>query len=194
MTWFGPGPGLVDQAGHWAARVRIARQQAQVLPYYLEVRYEDLVRDPPTVLRPICDFIELPYDPVMKDPSSRAAERLGSSGIASTPDERRGYRGSACSGAIPARCCRPILEGLADGAPGWARRSAVPSKASPERPCATSRTKLRRSKPVTMTRLPYAHNWTRHASSSGNTARHSPAWSNGSSTATVRCGNGRPTG
>lgn len=76
MTWFGPGSDLVDQAGHWASRVRMARQQAQELPHYLEVRYEDLVRDPPAVLRQICEFIELPYDRAMEDPSSRAAERL----------------------------------------------------------------------------------------------------------------------
>ncbi|MBK7826994.1 thioester reductase domain-containing protein [Nannocystis sp.] len=37
----------------------------------LQVRYEDLVRDPPTVLARICRFLELEYSPPMTDPHAR---------------------------------------------------------------------------------------------------------------------------
>jgi hypothetical protein len=32
---------------------------------FMELRYEDLVREPETVVRKICDFIEVDYDPAM---------------------------------------------------------------------------------------------------------------------------------
>ena len=45
---------------------------------YLEVRYEDLVKDPEPVLRTISDFIDLPFDPVMLDHTRRADEIIAS--------------------------------------------------------------------------------------------------------------------
>ena len=60
----------------WKRRINRARGQAPRLKHYLEVRYEDLVRDPEAVLRTVCEFIELPYDPAMLDYHERSGDRL----------------------------------------------------------------------------------------------------------------------
>jgi hypothetical protein len=67
-----------EQAARWVKRIRKAREQAAALkgPRYVEARYEDLVRDPETTLRRICEFVELPWDPGMLSYHERAAERL----------------------------------------------------------------------------------------------------------------------
>ena len=73
--WFGPDS-IREVAGWWVSRINQARSQVEELPWYLEVRYEDLVRDPERVLREICAFIDLPWNPIMLDYHERAAERL----------------------------------------------------------------------------------------------------------------------
>ncbi len=60
----------------WKRRINRARGQAPRLKHYTEVRYEDLVRDPEAVLREICEFIELPFDPAMLTYHERSADRL----------------------------------------------------------------------------------------------------------------------
>ncbi|MDQ3758790.1 MAG: sulfotransferase [Actinomycetota bacterium] len=60
----------------WKRRIGRARRQAPRLSHYKEVRYEDLVEDPEAVLREICEFIELPYDPAMLAYHERSADRL----------------------------------------------------------------------------------------------------------------------
>jgi Sulfotransferase family/Glycosyl transferase family 2 len=75
-VWFGPGKNPATAAAHWMWRIRDARQQAQFLPRYLEVRYEDLLADPEKVLRSIGDFIGLPFDPIQLKAHERAGERL----------------------------------------------------------------------------------------------------------------------
>lgn len=71
------GPDSVETAAaDWASRIARARTQAKRLPFYLEVRYEDLVLEPEATLRRICKFIELSWDPVMLDYHDRAAGRL----------------------------------------------------------------------------------------------------------------------
>jgi hypothetical protein len=47
---------------------------------YLELRYEDLVRDPDAQLRTLCSTIELPFSTAMLDPSERAAEVIRTTG------------------------------------------------------------------------------------------------------------------
>lgn len=74
--WWGPGDDVQAQAVDWLWRIREARQQAQVCPAYLEVRYEDLVREPEPVLRRVCDFLELSFEPRMLEYHEGAAERL----------------------------------------------------------------------------------------------------------------------
>jgi hypothetical protein len=74
--WFGPGNDPQDAAVFWMWRIREIRQQAQFVPNYLEVRYEDLVTDPEPVLRAIGQFISLPFHPSQLAAHERAAERL----------------------------------------------------------------------------------------------------------------------
>lgn len=61
--WAGLPEGPRSAAISWLWTIREVRQQAQFLPHYLEVRFEDLVRQPEMVLRRIGDFIELPFHP-----------------------------------------------------------------------------------------------------------------------------------
>ncbi len=60
----------------WKRRINRARGQVPRLDHYIEVRYEDLVRDPEPTLRKICEFIDLSYDPAMLDYHERSGERL----------------------------------------------------------------------------------------------------------------------
>lgn len=56
---------LEEGAEWWVKRVTRARKQSSKVSHYLEVRYEDLVLEPESVLRRVCDFVELPWDPKM---------------------------------------------------------------------------------------------------------------------------------
>jgi len=73
--WFGPNS-LHEVAGWWVSRINQARSQIHELHWYIEVRYEDLVRDTVNVLQRICTFIDVPWNPVMLDYHTRAVERL----------------------------------------------------------------------------------------------------------------------
>jgi hypothetical protein len=66
--------GLV--ATRWSRRIRRARDQGERVPHYLEIRYEDLVRDPEPALRSVCDLIELPFTGAMLEFHAQAATRL----------------------------------------------------------------------------------------------------------------------
>lgn len=61
----GQEPTVVNGAKWWAVRLQRARREAQGVTHYLEVRYEELVREPERTLRQIGDFIELPWDPIV---------------------------------------------------------------------------------------------------------------------------------
>jgi glycosyltransferase involved in cell wall biosynthesis len=74
--WWGPGDDVEAQAVDWLWRIREARQQAQVCPGYLEVRYEDLVREPEAQLRRVCEFLGLTFERRMLEFYGTAAERL----------------------------------------------------------------------------------------------------------------------
>lgn len=52
-----------DAAGRWIWTIAQARRQAQNLPHYREIRYEDLLAAPGKVLDEICDFLELAREP-----------------------------------------------------------------------------------------------------------------------------------
>jgi Sulfotransferase family len=74
MNW---GPETYAQSARlWRNRVRKARKMAPSVEHYMEIRFEDLVADTEGVLRRICDFIELDFDPVMLDYHERAEGRL----------------------------------------------------------------------------------------------------------------------
>jgi Sulfotransferase family len=70
-----PAP-VAKHAKRWQARIRSTRRRAQRIDHYAEERYEELVTDPEPVLRRICEFIELDYDPVMLSYHEHATERL----------------------------------------------------------------------------------------------------------------------
>jgi len=75
-VWFGPGKDIRDAAIFWTWRIREARQQAQFLPFYLEVKYEDLIKDTEFTLQKIADFIEIPFNKLQLDAYHTAKDRL----------------------------------------------------------------------------------------------------------------------
>ena len=56
----------------WSKKVRSAQQQEHLMDWFLEIRYEDLIADTEATLRKVCEFIELPFEPGMVEPSERA--------------------------------------------------------------------------------------------------------------------------
>jgi hypothetical protein len=75
---FGPRDDPVAQAHHWRRQVSAGRLAGSRLggERYLEVRYEDLVRDPERELRGICGFVDLPFDAAMLRYQNTVAEAL----------------------------------------------------------------------------------------------------------------------
>jgi hypothetical protein len=74
--WFGPGDDIAAQARFWVEEIERARAQAQAPPFYLEVKYEDLVTRPERELGRICGALDLPYTPALLDYPGRAEHRL----------------------------------------------------------------------------------------------------------------------
>jgi hypothetical protein len=72
----GEPPPVWRIAENWKRRIETARQDAAELPHYLEIRYEDLVRETEPTLRAVCEYSELPWDPAMLEYHHRAEERL----------------------------------------------------------------------------------------------------------------------
>lgn len=59
---------LKGRALRWKSAVRTARQFSEAHPQrLLEVRYEDLVREPETTVRHICSFLKLDFTPAMME-------------------------------------------------------------------------------------------------------------------------------
>jgi hypothetical protein len=73
-------------ARNWVRQIRLARRDAPNCRHYLEIRYEDLLVNSAGVLREICEFIKLPYDPRMEDYYLHANERLDELGTAYKSD------------------------------------------------------------------------------------------------------------
>ena len=63
-------------ARRWRRRLRKAQRQGRKLDHYLEIRYEELVRDPEANLRAVCDFVDLPWEDGMLSYHQRSEERL----------------------------------------------------------------------------------------------------------------------
>jgi hypothetical protein len=74
MNW-GPET-YAASARLWRNRIRKARKMAPSIDHYMEIHFEDLVADTEGVLRGVCEFVELDYDPVMLDYHERAEGRL----------------------------------------------------------------------------------------------------------------------
>ena len=95
MNW---GPETYEESARlWRNRIRKARKMAPTIDHYMEVRFEDLVADTEGVLRRVCEFIELDFDPVMLDYHERAegrlARRRASCRARTAPPARRGAAG-----------------------------------------------------------------------------------------------------
>jgi hypothetical protein len=70
-------------ASSWKARVRRASTSGARLgpSRYFELRYEDLVERPETVIRKICVFLGEEYEPAMTNPDREASRHYHSEGI-----------------------------------------------------------------------------------------------------------------
>lgn len=73
--WFGPNS-IEEAAERWQLWINHARKQARYLEWYKEIRYEDLVTDTEPVLKDICQFLELPWNPLMLDYHLTAEKRM----------------------------------------------------------------------------------------------------------------------
>jgi hypothetical protein len=62
---FAPGQDIPTLAGYWRKLIQDARTARRHCRAYMEVRYEELVRDPPAVLHSICGFLQLDFDAAM---------------------------------------------------------------------------------------------------------------------------------
>jgi hypothetical protein len=69
-------PPAARQARHWRKRVNQTRRQGSQVRHYMELRYEELLEDPETQLREICEFVELDFDPVMLSYHETAKDRM----------------------------------------------------------------------------------------------------------------------
>jgi hypothetical protein len=74
--WFSPGRSIEVQADYWHRCVSTARRQGTRCRKYLEVRFEDLIRNSERVLRTVCEFLGLGYSAEMKRYHERTPERL----------------------------------------------------------------------------------------------------------------------
>jgi hypothetical protein len=73
MSWHSDD--IYSTVAAWARAVDDARRAARRLgrTQWHQLRYEDLVADPHTTLTGLCDFLGVPFDPEMTEPSSVAA-------------------------------------------------------------------------------------------------------------------------
>ncbi|MFM2081483.1 MAG: hypothetical protein RL380_174 [Verrucomicrobiota bacterium] len=83
---FSPGHDMAVQARYWRDNVLTARQQGRKCAHYLEVRYEDLLREPAATLRQLCAFVELEFDPAMLRYHEGASVRLQEHQARQRPD------------------------------------------------------------------------------------------------------------
>jgi Sulfotransferase family len=106
---FGPDD-VAGAARYWRLRVERGRAAGASLgtERYREVRYEDLIADPPAMLRSLCSFIGIRYDDAMLSYPDRAGERVVGAALRAVPTTRN--------------VTRPPTAGLRD----W--RSQMPSR------------------------------------------------------------------
>ena len=69
-------PPMETVAERWVRKIEGARADAEGLDHYIEVSYEELVRDAETQLRRISEFLELPWDDRMLRYYEGAEERM----------------------------------------------------------------------------------------------------------------------
>jgi hypothetical protein len=76
----GRRPTVEHGAQWWVDQLKRGRRQAAGIKHYLEIRYEDLVTEPELTLQHVCEFIDLPWDPVMLRSHEGASQRLAADG------------------------------------------------------------------------------------------------------------------
>jgi hypothetical protein len=75
--WFSPGRDMETLAEHWKAAIHQSRAWGEGHKLqYLEIFYEDLIVQPESTLRTVCNFIELPFAPEILTYHQSAPERL----------------------------------------------------------------------------------------------------------------------
>ena len=87
--WFGPEDDIAAQARFWVDEISAARRHARDCEHYIEVRYEDLIREPEATLRSLCTFLRLDYCAELLDYHVTASERLNEYKAPFGPSERR---------------------------------------------------------------------------------------------------------
>jgi Sulfotransferase family len=116
-------------AEHWANSYRIALEDARHVPNVTTVRFEDFVADPDSVVRRLCDFLGLDFDPAMVP---RPGQRFP---FATLPGDRKWYplfpdpwftEVTEQEAAIVAEVCEPLASDLGYDRP--------PSSAPPQQP------------------------------------------------------------
>jgi hypothetical protein len=75
-AYFTKNRNVVALANNWVTSITKAREKAQKLPHYVEIKYEDLVLSTELNLQSICKFIELPYQSSMLNYYQNASSRL----------------------------------------------------------------------------------------------------------------------
>lgn len=78
---FAPGEDMATLAHDWSKGVRDTREQGKRRRGYLEVRFDDLILDPETELRRICELVRLDFAPGMLRYTETARERLEEIGL-----------------------------------------------------------------------------------------------------------------
>jgi len=75
-TWFVPSQALRVLGEEWRKHVEAGRRAANLVRRYVEVRFEELVLHPERELKRLCEYLSLPWDPVMLDYSAQGAARV----------------------------------------------------------------------------------------------------------------------
>lgn len=76
QTWFAPGPDMKTLASHLQASVRAGLRGRVEVAHCLEVRYEELIADPQSVLARVCAYIGIDVHPAMPRYHQHSAARL----------------------------------------------------------------------------------------------------------------------
>lgn len=75
-TWFAPGQDMKTLASHWKQSVMAGLGSRKGSGHYLDVRYEELIQNTASVLRRICDYISLDFQPAMLSYFEHSPARL----------------------------------------------------------------------------------------------------------------------
>jgi Sulfotransferase family len=101
-------PKTIDKVSRqWSNRVMKARRQGTRTGRYVEVRYEDLVVDPEPVLRRLCSFCELDFDPAMLQYYEHSGDRLAEIAHDLPPGKKRPGRAAESRLALHDRLTHP---------------------------------------------------------------------------------------